>query len=273
MRADDAALAVEHGVEGIVGLQPRRPAARPCAVDDRGAAAIAEAVDGRAEIYLDSGVRRGTDIIKALALGARAVLVGRPLVYGLGAAGRGGRQPRLRVAARRARHRDGAGGLPEGVGDRAGRGYVKSPSSGCQFGTPEGRSAYCRSAASSGRLGCSGVVGERRRVGAGGVLLGSVGRHHRTNLERRTGGSGSVLPTTPRAGGANPAPPLDSLSRAQSLRLRAFSTGGPATRLAPRGREDSVRRNRLSIRWTSAMGGAGRAGVMGLFVSGMRLRA
>jgi isopentenyl diphosphate isomerase/L-lactate dehydrogenase-like FMN-dependent dehydrogenase len=47
-------------------------------------------VDGRAEIYLDSGVRRGTDIIKALALGARAVLVGRPLVYGLGAAGEAG---------------------------------------------------------------------------------------------------------------------------------------------------------------------------------------
>ena len=52
--------------------------------------AIAEAVDGRAEIYLDSGIRRGTDIITALALGARAVLIGRPVVYGLGAAGEAG---------------------------------------------------------------------------------------------------------------------------------------------------------------------------------------
>ena len=52
--------------------------------------AIADAVGDRAELLLDSGVRRGTDIVKALALGARAVLIGRPLVYGLGAAGEAG---------------------------------------------------------------------------------------------------------------------------------------------------------------------------------------
>ena len=44
----------------------------------------------RAEVYLDSGIRRGSDIVKALALGAKAVLIGRPYVYGLGAAGEDG---------------------------------------------------------------------------------------------------------------------------------------------------------------------------------------
>ena len=58
--------------------------------------AIADAVGDRAELLLDSGVRRGTDIVKALALGARAVLIGRPLVYGLGAAGEAGAPPRVR---------------------------------------------------------------------------------------------------------------------------------------------------------------------------------
>ncbi len=44
---------------------------------------IVAAVAGRCEVYLDGGIRRGTDILKALSLGARAVLVGRPILYGL----------------------------------------------------------------------------------------------------------------------------------------------------------------------------------------------
>ena len=51
---------------------------------------IVQAVGGRAEILLDSGVRRGTDVIKALALGANAVMVGRPYLYGLAVAGGAG---------------------------------------------------------------------------------------------------------------------------------------------------------------------------------------
>ncbi|MFN8524558.1 MAG: alpha-hydroxy acid oxidase [Chloroflexota bacterium] len=54
---------------------------------------LAEVVDvcgSRAEVYLDSGIRRGSDIVKAVALGAKAVLIGRPYVYGLGAAGEHG---------------------------------------------------------------------------------------------------------------------------------------------------------------------------------------
>ena len=44
---------------------------------------IVEAVKGRAEVYLDSGVRRGSDVVKAVALGVRAVAIGRPLFWGL----------------------------------------------------------------------------------------------------------------------------------------------------------------------------------------------
>ena len=51
---------------------------------------IVKAVAGRAEILLDSGVRRGTDVIKALALGATAVMIGRPYLYALAAGGEAG---------------------------------------------------------------------------------------------------------------------------------------------------------------------------------------
>jgi L-lactate dehydrogenase (cytochrome) len=51
---------------------------------------IVDACGDRAEVYLDSGIRRGSDIVKAVALGAKAVLIGRPYVYGLGAAGEDG---------------------------------------------------------------------------------------------------------------------------------------------------------------------------------------
>jgi len=44
---------------------------------------IAVALAGKAEVYVDGGIRRGTDILKALALGARAVLIGRPIIWGL----------------------------------------------------------------------------------------------------------------------------------------------------------------------------------------------
>lgn len=44
---------------------------------------IVEAVKGRAEVYIDGGIRLGTDVLKALALGARAVFIGRPAIWGL----------------------------------------------------------------------------------------------------------------------------------------------------------------------------------------------
>jgi L-lactate dehydrogenase (cytochrome) len=90
LRPEDARLAVEHGVAGLlVSNHGGRQL-------DHGMAAISalpgvvETVAGGAEVYLDGGVRRGTDIVKALALGARACMVGRPLLYGLGAGGEAG---------------------------------------------------------------------------------------------------------------------------------------------------------------------------------------
>jgi len=81
--AEDARLAVEAGVDGIVvsnhgGRQLDGTVSSVEALRE-----VVEAVDGRAEVLLDGGVRRGTDVLKALAMGARAVLVGRPVLWGL----------------------------------------------------------------------------------------------------------------------------------------------------------------------------------------------
>jgi isopentenyl diphosphate isomerase/L-lactate dehydrogenase-like FMN-dependent dehydrogenase len=51
---------------------------------------ISDAVDDRAEVYVDGGVRRGVDVVKALARGARAVMVGRPILWGLAVDGEAG---------------------------------------------------------------------------------------------------------------------------------------------------------------------------------------
>jgi 4-hydroxymandelate oxidase len=51
---------------------------------------IVAAVEGKAEVLLDGGIRRGTDILKALALGAKAVLIGRPVLWGLAVSGETG---------------------------------------------------------------------------------------------------------------------------------------------------------------------------------------
>jgi len=88
--AEDALLAVEHGVAGIVVSNHggRQLDGAPASID--ALEEVVAAVDGRAEVLLDSGVRRGTDVLRALALGARAVLVGRPVVFGLAVDGETG---------------------------------------------------------------------------------------------------------------------------------------------------------------------------------------
>ena len=90
VRADDAARAVAAGAAGIVVSNHggRQLDASPATIEVL--PRVVEAVGGRAEVLLDGGVRRGSDIIKALALGARAVLVGRPVLWGLAVAGRAG---------------------------------------------------------------------------------------------------------------------------------------------------------------------------------------
>jgi 4-hydroxymandelate oxidase len=83
VRADDAVRAVEAGASGVVVSNHggRQLDTAPATIDVL--AAITEAVGDRAEILVDGGIRRGTDIVKAIALGASAVQVGRPMLWGL----------------------------------------------------------------------------------------------------------------------------------------------------------------------------------------------
>jgi 4-hydroxymandelate oxidase len=100
LTAEDARLAVEHGVDGIVVSNHggRQLDGSPAALD--ALVEVVEAVDGRCPVLMDGGIRRGTDVLKALALGARAVLVGRPLVWGLAAAGEEGAANVLEILRR-----------------------------------------------------------------------------------------------------------------------------------------------------------------------------
>jgi 4-hydroxymandelate oxidase len=100
VRADDAARAASEGAAAIVVSNHggRQLDASPATIEV--VARCAEAVAGRAEVLLDGGVRRGADVIKAIALGARAVLVGRPVLWGLAAGGREGVAAALGVLRR-----------------------------------------------------------------------------------------------------------------------------------------------------------------------------
>ena len=90
LHRDDARIAVEHGIDAVIvsnhgGRQldgaPSAIAALP---------GIVEAVDGKAEVLMDGGIRRGSDIVKAMALGASGCLIGRAGLYGLAANGEAG---------------------------------------------------------------------------------------------------------------------------------------------------------------------------------------
>jgi 4-hydroxymandelate oxidase len=90
LHPDDARLAVEHGARAImVSNHGGRQLDGAIAALDA-LPAVAEAVGDRAEVLVDGGIRRGTDVIKALALGARATLIGRPLLWGLAVGGEAG---------------------------------------------------------------------------------------------------------------------------------------------------------------------------------------
>jgi 4-hydroxymandelate oxidase len=87
LAAEDAVLAAEHGCDAVVvsnhgGRQLDRAVASLDALPE-----VADAVGDRIEVLMDGGIRRGTDVAIALALGARAVLIGRPVIWGLAARG------------------------------------------------------------------------------------------------------------------------------------------------------------------------------------------
>ena len=82
LTAEDAALAVDAGVDGIVVSNHGGRQLDSCVTSFEALPEIVDVVDGRAEVFLDSGVRRGTDVVKAIATGATACLVGRPWLWG-----------------------------------------------------------------------------------------------------------------------------------------------------------------------------------------------
>jgi len=90
LHPDDAARAVAEGIDGIIVSNHGGRQVDGAIATLEALPAVVAAVDGRIPVLLDSGVRSGADMFKALALGAHAVLIGRPYVYGLAIAGRTG---------------------------------------------------------------------------------------------------------------------------------------------------------------------------------------
>jgi 4-hydroxymandelate oxidase len=87
---EDAVIAAKMGVDAIIVSNhgARNLDTMPATIE--ALPRITDATDGRITLLMDGGVRRGTDVLKALALGARAVLIGRPYLYGLAVGGAGG---------------------------------------------------------------------------------------------------------------------------------------------------------------------------------------
>ena len=97
LTAEDARLAVEHGVAGIVvsnhgARQLDRAVATADVLEE-----IVHAAGGRTEVWVDGGIRRGLDVVTAVALGARGVLVGRPILWALAAGGEAGVERALAI--------------------------------------------------------------------------------------------------------------------------------------------------------------------------------
>ena len=83
LRSDDALLAVNHGASGVIVSNhgARQLDTTPATISVL--PEIADAVGSKVEVYVDGGIRRGTDVLKAIACGARAVFIGRPVLWGL----------------------------------------------------------------------------------------------------------------------------------------------------------------------------------------------
>jgi isopentenyl diphosphate isomerase/L-lactate dehydrogenase-like FMN-dependent dehydrogenase len=90
LTAEDARLAVDHGADAVLvsnhgGRQLDRAPATIDVLEE-----VVDSIDGRVDVYLDGGVRRGSDVMVALALGAKAVFIGRPYLFALAAGGEAG---------------------------------------------------------------------------------------------------------------------------------------------------------------------------------------
>ncbi len=97
MTGEDARLCAEHGVKALIVSNHGARQLDTTFASVEVLPEVVEAVDGRLEVYMDGGIRRGTDVLKALALGARAVLMGRPLFWGLAVDGENGLRSVLQI--------------------------------------------------------------------------------------------------------------------------------------------------------------------------------
>ncbi len=100
LRADDAERAVEYGADGVVVSNHGGRVLDSAIAPIDALPAIADAVGTRVTVMLDSGIRRGSDIVKACALGAKAVLLGRPALWGTAVAGEAGAEHALKLIRR-----------------------------------------------------------------------------------------------------------------------------------------------------------------------------
>lgn len=100
LAAEDAQLAAEHGAAGVIVSNHggRQLDSVPATID--ALPSVVEAICGRLEVLIDGGIRRGTDVAVALALGAQAVLVGRPVLWGLAVDGEAGAELALSILRR-----------------------------------------------------------------------------------------------------------------------------------------------------------------------------
>jgi 4-hydroxymandelate oxidase len=100
VRGDDARRSIEHGAKAVVvsnhGGRQLDTAPSTCDALPH----VVDAVASSGEVYVDGGIRRGSDVLKAIALGARAVLVGRPILWGLTVAGEQGARQILEILRR-----------------------------------------------------------------------------------------------------------------------------------------------------------------------------
>ena len=96
VRGDDARRAVDAGAAAIAVSNHGGRQLDTCIATARALPEVVDAVAGDAEVYVDGGIRSGVDIVKALALGAQAVLVGRPIIWGLATGGADGIEAVLR---------------------------------------------------------------------------------------------------------------------------------------------------------------------------------
>jgi isopentenyl diphosphate isomerase/L-lactate dehydrogenase-like FMN-dependent dehydrogenase len=87
---EDARLCVEHGVDGMLVSNHGGRSTETSRATIQALPEVVAAVDGKIPVFVDGGFRRGTDVFKALALGAKAVGIGRPFLWGLGAFGQAG---------------------------------------------------------------------------------------------------------------------------------------------------------------------------------------